>query len=107
MEPTEDLEFDLNALIKEHGLISTLEALRELVNSRADSTETIASESTEAIDESLSEQIEAYRDVSRALTTLVQTLPPELDFEMALEQVTHTSPDLDSSTDMLTYGQLS
>ncbi|MBD1850828.1 hypothetical protein [Leptolyngbya sp. FACHB-711] len=109
IETTDDLELDLNALIREYGLISTLEALRELVDNRADSTETIAAESdsTESSDESLNEQAEAFRDVSRALTTLLKTLPPELDFEMALEQITHTSTDLDSGTGMLTYGQLS
>jgi|GEM_PF-5521243 hypothetical protein len=107
IETTNDLEFDLNTLIKEHGLISTLEALRELVDNRADSTETIVAESTESADKALHEQIEAFRDVSRALTTLIKTLPPELDFEMALEQIAHTSSDLESDDDMLTYGQMS
>lgn len=104
LETTDDLELDLNTLIKEYGLISVLEALKSLVDSRADSTDTIAAESP---DESLTEQIEAFRDVSRALAALVKTLPPELDYEMALEQITHTSSDLDPDTDLLTYGQLS
>ncbi|WP_088893401.1 hypothetical protein [Leptolyngbya ohadii] len=104
METTQDLELDLNSLINEYGLLSVLEALRELVDNRAANTETIAADSPA---ESLNEQVTAFRDVSRSLAALLNTLPPELDFEIALEQITHTSTDLGNSDEMLTYGQFS
>ena len=99
MEFTADLETDLGTLVREHGLISVLESLKQLVEAKAKKLDTQGEESQE--------QAEAFKDVARALTVLVKALPPELDYEIALEQVTHTSVDLQPTEDELTSGQFS
>lgn len=96
METTHDLETDLNTLINEHGLISVLEALKDLVEARAD-------HAVDSVDVQAEEQSEAFRDVARSLTVLIKALPPELDYEIALQQVTHTATTLDPQDEMLTY----
>ncbi|HEY9696174.1 MAG TPA: hypothetical protein V6D10_02860 [Trichocoleus sp.] len=98
METTYDLETDLNTLVNDYGLISVLEALKQLVEIRAEHT-------AEPSTDQQSEETEAFRDVARSLTVLIKALPPELDYEIALQQVTHTSTNLDPQEEMLTYGQ--
>jgi hypothetical protein len=89
METTYDLETDLNTLVNDYGLISVLEAEHTVKPST----------------DQQSEETEAFRDVARSLTVLIKALPPELDYEIALQQVTHTSTNLDPQEETLTYGQ--
>jgi hypothetical protein len=92
----QDFETDLNALIHNYGLTAVLESLRDLTKSRA---EAIASSGDYSDDVT-----KAFQQVTHALSELIEVLPPELDVGLALEQLTHSSPDLDSSDEKLPGG---
>lgn len=82
VETSDTLETELNRLVNEHGLIEILESLKSWVQTKAEV-------------QRLDEQAEAFKDVARALTVLIKALPPELDIEIALEQIAHTSRDVE------------
>lgn len=107
MEYTNDLEQDLNALIQEHGLIALLEALKQVIEIKAEVLLSSPPESTASASHSLEsndEQTETLRAVSSLLTDLIATVPPELEVELALAQVLHPSGELEPDGDKLASG---
>jgi hypothetical protein len=83
-----DLKTTLQTLVNEHGLIEVLENLKEFVEAKAETVERLS-------DQDVDKQSEAFRDVARALTVLIKALPPELDVQIALDQITHASSNLE------------
>ncbi len=112
MEHTNDLEQDLNTLIQEHGLIAFLEALKQvieiktevLLSSPSESTASESNSSGSNSSEANDEQAETLQAVSRLLTELIATVPPELEVELALAQVLHPSGELEPDADKLASG---
>lgn len=97
MEVTHDLVSALSHLIQEHGLVTVLEALKELVETRAESLD-------HTPDQQEDELSEAFENVACALAVLIKALPEEIDVEMALEQATHSSSDFEPDTETLLGG---
>lgn len=97
MEVSDALSIDLNNLVQEYGLTSVLTGLKEVIEDRAEAIE----ESAIELDD---QQLEAFDDVIESLSVLIEALPPEIDVEIALEQVTHPSPDLEPASEKLAGG---
>lgn len=85
MNLSSNLELDVNELVQEHGLIAILETLKDFVETRADTL----SEG----DRSSTESTTTLKTVADTLTHLVETLPAEIDVELALVQLTHSTLD--------------
>lgn len=85
----------LRSLISENGLVVVLDALNDLIKAQAERLQ-------DSTMKSYSKQLQSFQDTSEKLTELIEMLPPELDMEIALAQVTHVTPTLESTPTKLT-----
>lgn len=89
IEESQAVQEPLRSLIREHGLVSVLEALRGLIALQADRLRSLLEPEEQA------EPMQAFEMATVALTDLIRAIPAELDVELALAQITHTAPTLE------------
>jgi hypothetical protein len=85
----------LRSLISDNGFVVILEALNQLIQDQ------IARFQDSSM-QSYGRQLKSFQDTSEKLTELIETLPAELDIEIALAQVTRVTPAIESTPAKLT-----
>jgi len=92
---TQPPEQSLRSLISENGLVAVLDALNNLIKAQAERLK-------DSSMKPYTKQLQSFEDTSEKLTELVEMLPAELDMEIALAQVTHVTPAIESTPTKLT-----
>ncbi|MDX2232300.1 MAG: hypothetical protein NW220_21885 [Leptolyngbyaceae cyanobacterium bins.349] len=88
-------ELVLRSLIAENGLVVVLEALRNIMETQAERLQ-------DSSMQPYAKQLKSFQKVAEDLAELLEALPAELDMEIALTQITHATPAIESTSTTLT-----
>jgi len=80
----------LRSLVADNGLVAVLEAFQSFVETQVERLQDSAMEP-------YSKQLNSFKAVSQNLADLIEDLPSELDIELALSQLTHTTPSIEET----------
>jgi hypothetical protein len=97
MESSQALTQAFNNLVQTYGFTSVLEAVNDLIMARIDAIDAFS----EQFDQ---RQVEALKNVTEALTELSQTSLIDMDVEIALEHLMHTSSTAEHTPEHLNNG---
>lgn len=85
----------LRSLVSENGLIAVLEAFQGIMETQVERLQDTSMRP-------YAKQLSAFQTVANNLAELIEDLPPELDIELALTQITHTAPAIEENSVTLT-----
>lgn len=81
----------LRSLMADNGLVAVLEAFQMIMQTQVERLQ-------DSSMQTYTKQLNAFQTVAHDLAELIADLPPELDIELALIQLTHTAPAIEENS---------